>query len=55
MNRNWLEELDVPVGPENNISPGPADQGQPTHLLPRRNRYVFKVRAPADFGDQELA
>jgi len=54
MNRNWLEELDVPVGPENNISPGPADQGQPTHLLPRRNRYVFKVRVPADFGDQEL-
>ncbi len=54
MNRNWLEELDVPVGPENHISPGPADQGQPTHLLPRRNRYVFKVRVPADFGDQEL-
>ena len=54
MNRNWLEELNVPVGPENNISPGPADQGQPTHLLPRRNRYVFKVRVPADFGDQEL-
>jgi len=54
MNRNWLEELDVPVGPENNISPGPADQGQPTHLLPRRNRYVFKVRVPADFGNQEL-
>ncbi len=54
MNRNWLEELSVPVGPENNISPGPADQGQPTHLLPRRNRYVFKVRVPADFGDQEL-
>src|SRR5262245_47662038 len=23
MNRNWEEELDVPVGPENNISPGP--------------------------------
>ena len=54
MNRNWQEELDVPVGPENNIAPGPADQGQPTHFLPRRNRYVFKVRVPADFGDQEL-
>ncbi|MCH7856013.1 MAG: hypothetical protein IIB37_04615 [Gemmatimonadetes bacterium] len=54
MNRNWQEELDVPVGPDNNISPGPADQGQPTHFLPRRNRYVFKVRVPADFGDQEL-
>ncbi len=54
MNRNWLEELDVPVGSDNNISPGPADQGQPTRLLPRRNRYVFKVRVPADFGDQEM-
>ena len=54
MNRNWQEELDVPLGPDNNISPGPTDQGQPTHLLPRRNRYVFKVRVPADFGDQEL-
>jgi hypothetical protein len=54
MNRNWQEELNVPVGSDNNISPGPADQGQPTRLLPRRNRYVFKVRVPADFGDQEL-
>ncbi len=54
INRNWQEELDVPVGPENNISPGPADQGQVTHFLPRRNRFTFMVRVPADFGDQEL-
>ncbi|MDA0329379.1 MAG: hypothetical protein O2958_10260 [Gemmatimonadetes bacterium] len=54
LNRNWQEELDVPVGPENSLSPGPADQGQPTHFLPRRNRFVFKVRVPADFGDQEM-
>lgn len=54
MNRNWEEELDVPVGPDNNISPGPADQGQPTHFLPRRNRFVFKVRVPADWGKKEL-
>ena len=54
MNRNWQEQLNVPIGPGNNISPGPADQGQPTHFLPRRNRYVFKVRVPADFGDREL-
>ncbi len=54
MNRNWLEEVDVPVGPDNMISPGPADQGQPTHFLPRRNRFTFKVRVPADFGDQEM-
>ncbi|MSR21773.1 MAG: hypothetical protein EXR91_12510 [Gemmatimonadetes bacterium] len=54
MNRNWLEEVDVPVGEGNSFSPGPADRGQPTHFLPRRNRFTFKVRVPADFGDQEL-
>ena len=49
MNRNWEEEIDVPVGPENGFSPGPADQGQPTHFLPRRNRFVFRVKVPANF------
>lgn len=54
MNRNWEEEPDVAVGPDNFFSPGPADRGQPTHFLPRRNRWVFEVHVPADFGDQEL-
>ncbi len=54
MNRNWEEEVDVPVGPDNNLSPGVPDQGQPTHFLPRRNRFVFKVRVPADWGKKEL-
>jgi hypothetical protein len=54
MNRNWEEEVSVPVGPENNISPGVPDQGQPTRFLPRRNRFVFKVRVPADWGKKEL-
>jgi hypothetical protein len=54
MNRNWEEEIDVPIGPENNISPGAPDQGQPTHFQPRRNRFVFKVRVPADWGNKEL-
>ncbi len=54
MNRNWSEELDVPVGEDNFLSPGPADQGQPTHFRPRRNRFVFMVTLPADFGDQEV-
>ena len=54
MNRNWLEEIDVPVGEDNAFSPGPADRGQPTHFLPRRNRFVFKVRVPPDWGDREL-
>lgn len=54
MNRNWEEEVDVPLGPDNNLSPGVPDQGQPTHFLPRRNRFVFKVRVPADWGKKEL-
>ena len=43
MNRNWEEEIDVPVGPDNGFNVGGADQGQPTHFLPRRNRFVFRV------------
>ena len=54
MNRNWEEEFDIPSGPENGVEPGGPDQGQPTHFFPRRNRFVFKVRVPADFGDDEL-
>lgn len=53
MNRNWEEELDVPIGPDNNIEPGGPDQGQPTHFLPRRNRFVFRVHVPADFGPDD--
>ncbi|MQA90851.1 MAG: hypothetical protein GEU90_11520 [Gemmatimonas sp.] len=54
MNRNWEGEVDLSPGPDNGFSPGPADRGQPTHFLPRRNRFVFRVQVPADFGDQEL-
>jgi hypothetical protein len=54
MNRNWGEELDIPIGPANNIEPGGPDQGQPTHFLPRRNRFLFRVRVPVDFGDREI-
>src|SRR5512134_3113905 len=54
MNRNWEEELDIPIGPNNNIVPGQPDQGQPTHFYPRRNRFVFKVKVPKDWGNKEL-
>jgi hypothetical protein len=53
MNRNWEEEIDVPVGAENGFSPGAADQGQPTHFLPRRNRFIFRVKVPASFGEKD--
>ncbi len=54
MNRNWEEEIDVAVGSDNDIEPGGPDQGQPTRFLPRRNRFVFRVRVPADFGNREM-
>ena len=54
MNRNWEEELDVPVGPANGFTSAAAtalaaDLGQPTHFLPRRNRFIFRVKVPANF------
>lgn len=70
MNSNWEEEFDVPVGPDNYFAftepgglddleedafdPEAADQGQPTHLYPRRNPFLFTIRVPADFGEREL-
>jgi len=53
MNRNWLEELDVPVGPDNGFNIGGADHGQPTHFLPRRNRFVFRVPVPEGFKESD--
>ncbi|MDA0690021.1 MAG: hypothetical protein O2948_15420 [Proteobacteria bacterium] len=54
MNENWEEEPNVPVGENNFFAPGDADRGQPTHFLPRRNRFNFEVVVPADWGDREL-
>ncbi len=56
MNRNWEEEVIVPVGPENSFNVGGADLGdvgQPTRFLPRRNRFVFKVRVPDGFSETD--
>ena len=53
MNRNYEEELDIPVGPDNSFQPG-GDRGQPTHFLVRRHKDVFRVVVPKDFGDQTL-
>lgn len=53
-NTNWEQEFDVPVGPENSFSPGPADLGQPTHFYPRRNPFLFTIQVPKDFGTKEI-
>src|SRR2546425_5498929 len=53
MNRNYEEELDIPVGPDNSFEPG-VDRGQPAHFMVRRHKDVFRVVVPKDFGDQKL-
>ena len=54
MNRNYDEELEIPVGPSNFIEPGDLDQGQPTHFYTRRQEFVFKVKVPKDWGKKDL-
>jgi hypothetical protein len=54
MNRNYEEQVDIPVGSGNTFEPGVPDQGQPTHFYPRRQQYVFKVRVPKDWGKKDL-
>ena len=48
-NRNYEEQLDIPLGPNNTMDPG-ADRGQPTHFYPRRHFFVFSVVVPKDWG-----
>jgi hypothetical protein len=58
LNRNYEEELDIPVGPNNTVSPGGAaggDRGQPEHFYPRRQRFLFKVVVPADWDKTQKA
>ncbi|HMF99237.1 MAG TPA: hypothetical protein VKE96_33290 [Vicinamibacterales bacterium] len=52
-NRAWEEPMTIPLGPNNTIDPG-GDLGQPTYFFPRRNRFVFTVRVPKDFGTKEI-
>src|SRR6185503_15828228 len=54
MNTNWLQEFDIPVGPDNAIEPGGPDQGQPTHFYPRRSPFLFTIKVPKDLGTKEL-
>ena len=53
-NRNSEEVVGIPIGASNRVEPGGPDSGQPTHFGPRRQRGVFTVVVPADFGDNEV-
>jgi hypothetical protein len=52
MNRNFKEEVDVPIGSTNSFS-NDADRGQPTHFYPRRRQYVFKVDLPKGWTKEQ--
>ncbi len=54
MNRNYSENVNIPIGADNMFTPGAPDQGQPAHFYPRRQQFVFKVRVPQDWGDKDL-
>ena len=49
LNRNYEEEVDIPIGPNNTVDLGGDDRGQPTHFYPRRQRFIFKVVVPKDW------
>lgn len=51
LNKNHKEAVRVPVGPDNRLSPGPVDQGQPTHFLPRRHTGVFAFALPTGVSE----
>jgi hypothetical protein len=55
MNRNYKEELVIPVGPDNKMEPGSVDQGQATYFYPRRHTHIVLVKVPANWPpNQEL-
>ena len=47
LNRNYEEEVDIPIGPGNSFTlKGETfgDKGQPTHFYPRRQQFMFKAQ-----------
>jgi hypothetical protein len=53
-NRNQEQDLFIPPGPDNLITPGPQDQGQPTYFMAKRQPRIFRLRVPKDFGDKSV-
>ena len=51
-NRNSKEALTIPIGPNNKLEPGEADQGQPTFFETGRQWGVFVIKVPKDFGEK---
>jgi hypothetical protein len=54
LNRNYREELNIALGPDNKIEPASIEQTQPTYFYPRRHRFMFRVRVPKDWGKKDV-
>lgn len=54
LNRNYVEEVIVPVGQNNHIEPDGPDRGQPGYFYPRLNRFVFRINVPKNWGSAPL-
>jgi hypothetical protein len=54
-NRNREQAFNIPVGPDNTMdfTPG-GDAGQPAYFYPMRQKFVFKVRVPKDWGKKDV-
>jgi hypothetical protein len=48
-NRNTASEVDVPLGPNNQFTPGAPDMGQPTHFLTGRRYGMFIYTVAKEF------
>ena len=46
--------MEIPIGPNNRIEPGGPDYGQPTVFEPGRQKTVFAIKVPKDFGAKKL-
>lgn len=53
LNRNYAEQPEIPVGPNNRLEPGGPDRGQPTFFYTRTNRNLFTVNVPASWGKSD--
>ena len=55
LNRNYREEVNIPLGASNKIDPAGLEQTQPTYFYPRRHRFMFRVRVPKDWGKKDVS
>jgi hypothetical protein len=50
LNRNYVEQPSIPIGPNNRIEPAGPDRGQPTFFYTRTRRNLFTVTVPKDWS-----